>query len=238
MDRRSDLIRFYDLLARLEQKLGGKRRLADCHGRMGWPERGVYFFFEPGEVRTDTGTGPRVVCVGTHAITDNSRTSLWHRLSQHRGSVTSGGGNHRGSIFRLLVGAAIKNRDGQTEPRSWGVKGHARAAAEKLGLPLSDIRHFEAPLESMVSMHIAAMPFLWLAVDGAAGPGIGRALIKQNCIALLSNYGKPPLDAASDGWLGRYSDRSRVRESGLWNNRHVDEGHDPTFLDELERCVE
>jgi hypothetical protein len=38
--------RFYDLMERLEESVGGKRLLADCDGRMGWPQRGVYFFFE------------------------------------------------------------------------------------------------------------------------------------------------------------------------------------------------
>jgi hypothetical protein len=35
---------------------------------MSWPRRGVYFFFENGEMRSETGTGPRVVRVGTHAM--------------------------------------------------------------------------------------------------------------------------------------------------------------------------
>jgi hypothetical protein len=31
----------------------GPRRLRDCHATDGWPPHGVYFFFEPGEVRAD-----------------------------------------------------------------------------------------------------------------------------------------------------------------------------------------
>jgi hypothetical protein len=85
MDMHADLIRFYEALGSLEGHLGGKRTLAGCDGRMSWPARGVYFFFEPGEVRSDTGMGPRVVRVGTHALTASSRSSLWQRLSQHRG---------------------------------------------------------------------------------------------------------------------------------------------------------
>lgn len=69
MDRRDDLIRFYALIDRLREQGGGARRLADCSGRMNWPRRGVYFFFEDGEMRSDTGAGPRVVRVGTHALT-------------------------------------------------------------------------------------------------------------------------------------------------------------------------
>jgi hypothetical protein len=63
---------------------------------MVWPKRGVYFFFETGESRSDSGSGPRVVRVGTHALREGSRAKLWTRLSQHQGTITTGGGNHRG----------------------------------------------------------------------------------------------------------------------------------------------
>ena len=88
-------------------EVDGFPQLRACHGRMPWPRRGVYFFFEEGEVRSDSGSGPRVVRVGTHALTDRSKTTLWNRLAQHRGVARSGGGNHRGSVFRLLVGQAL-----------------------------------------------------------------------------------------------------------------------------------
>jgi hypothetical protein len=57
------LVRFYSILGDLERHLGGARRLADCCGRMGWPARGVYFFREAGENRSDSGEGPRIVSV-------------------------------------------------------------------------------------------------------------------------------------------------------------------------------
>src|SRR5690606_40752004 len=91
--RLNDLCRFYDLLLQLDERIGGSRTLADCSGRLDWPRRGVYFFSEPGEMRSDSGSGLRVVRVGTHALTGTSRTTLWNRLSQHRGSSRSGGGD-------------------------------------------------------------------------------------------------------------------------------------------------
>src|SRR5580700_1482936 len=114
--RLRDLIRFYSILDFLEQAIGGARTLADCRGRMDWPKRGVYFFREAGEKRFDTGTGPRIVRVGTHALKAGGTTTLWRRLSAHRGQVRSGGGNHRGSIYRLLVGTAVIRRDDHKFP--------------------------------------------------------------------------------------------------------------------------
>ena len=90
MDRSDDLIRFYGLIERLREKSGGPRTLGDCSGRMSWPRRGVYFFFENGEMRSETGTGPRVVRVGTHALKEKPNTKLWTRLRQHRGEGKSG----------------------------------------------------------------------------------------------------------------------------------------------------
>jgi hypothetical protein len=86
-DRRlQDLIRFYSIPNQLEKMVGGARALANCRGRMKWPARGVYFFREAGETRSDTGEGPRVVRVGTHARKAGGAATLWSRLSAHRGS--------------------------------------------------------------------------------------------------------------------------------------------------------
>lgn len=76
---------------------------------MTWPKHGVYFFMEDGEVRSGSGSLLRIVRVGTHALTASSRTTLWKRLSQHKGERKSGDGNHRESIFRFLVGSTLVN---------------------------------------------------------------------------------------------------------------------------------
>ena len=117
--RLDDLIRLYSILDTLEQKIGSAKTLADCSGRMDWPKSDVYFFRETGESRSETGKGPRIVRVGTHALKAGGSTSLWGRLSTHRGQMRSGGGNHRGSIFRLIVGTALIRRDGHKFP-TWG----------------------------------------------------------------------------------------------------------------------
>src|SRR3954471_728775 len=109
MSRLSDLVRFYDLLNVLRERVGGTRLLGEVGRYRDWPDRGVYFFYEPGEARRDSGDGLRVVRVGTHALTGTSRSSLRQRLAQHRG-LLSGGGNHRGSIFRSLLGEALAKR--------------------------------------------------------------------------------------------------------------------------------
>jgi hypothetical protein len=68
-----------------------------------------------------------------------------------------------------------------------------------------------------------------------------RGYFERNSIALLSNFRQEkPLDPASPDWRGRtcVHGEARVRDSGLWNQRHVDEVYDPAFLDALEHMVE
>jgi hypothetical protein len=81
------------------------------------------------------------------------------------------------------------------------------------------------------------MPFLWLSIEDDAEPESLRGFIERNSIALLSNANKPSLDPPSPGWLGHHSDRERVRQSGLWNQNHVDESYDPAFLLKLDQLV-
>jgi hypothetical protein len=203
---------------------------------MGWPPRGVYFFFEPGELRSNGAQRPRVVRVGTHALKADSRSTLWKRLSQHRGAE-SGGGNHRGSIFRLLAGEAMRGGGQFQNAVSWGIGSDPSKAATKLGLTCQDVVHRENPLEIAVSQYIGSMPFLWLKIDDKSGPTSDRGVIERNSIALLSNYAKSPLDSPSTAWLGKKCAHERVRTSGLWNNNHVEETYDPEFLKLLEHYV-
>ena len=228
---------FYGLLDRLASRNGGPRRLAECSAETGWPRRGVYFFFEAGEMRSSPGGGLRVVRVGTHALRAGSRSSLWGRLAQHRGAL-SGTGNHRGSIFRLLIGAALARRHGIELPPSWEVGGDRRAAASKLGMSPAEITRAEAELEARVSRYIGDMPFLWLDVDDDPGPSSDRGLIERNAIALLSAYRVPASDPPSPDWLGGLCNRNRVRASGLWNNNHVDEDYSASFLDTMKKRVD
>jgi hypothetical protein len=55
---------------------------------------------------------------------------------------------------------------------------------------------------------------------------------------LLSNFQKPVIDPASNGWLGLSSGEPTICESGLWNTNHVDESYDIKFLEEMAAYIE
>ena len=224
--RLNDIVHFYTILGYLEEQQNQKSILSQSSGLDPWPQRGVYFFFELNQKRKDSGSGLRVTRIGTHALKTGSKTSLWNRLSQHKGVVKSGGGNHRGSIFRLLIGTAIISRDNLSCP-TWG----QGSSASK------EIRESELILEQLVSQAIGKMPFLYLAILDDANSDSMRGYIERNCIALLSNYDKHPIDPASSDWLGRKCNREKVVHSGLWNQKHVDEDYSPEFIEVFQDIV-
>jgi len=224
--RLSDIKRFYSIIDLLENKNSEKKLLSNSDGRQQWPQRGVYFFFEYNQVRTDSGIGLRVTRIGTHALKDGSKTTLWKRLAQHKGKVKNNGGNHRGSIFRLLTGTALIKQKA-LEFSTWG-QGNTAS---------KEIRSSELELEQLVSKTIGQMPFLCLLITDKASKESLRGYIEKNSIALLSNYSKEPLDAASDEWLGHDCNRERVKKSHLWNQNHVDDTYDSNFLNVFEELV-
>jgi len=223
MSRAEHCEQFYALIDELSDRVGGARVLGECSARSGWPTRGVYFFFEEGETRSGPDAKPRVVRVGTHAVTADSKSTLWQRLRQHRGSANNGGGNHRGSVFRKLVGAALIQKDPALSCVTWGRDSSAPR----------EVREAEHYLECLVSQYIGRMRVLGVAVDDAASTESLRGIIERNAIGLLSNYSTPDdrIDAPSEQWLGWSCPKERIQRSGLWNSNHVDEGYNPAFLD-------
>lgn len=219
---------FYAILDDLSARLGGGRAFRHCDGRMSWPSRGVYFFFEPGEVRAAGAAGQRVVRVGTHAVSAGSKTTLWQRLKQHRGYGGGGSGSagsHRGSVFRHHVGLALM-RSG---------RGPNVAEAWMTASPTPEMRASELPLEQLVSEYLASMRVLWVEADDMPGPNSIRAYIEAHAIALLSEAATA--EPASPGWLGQHAADEAVRRSGLWNVKHVGRSFDRAFLDVFQRLA-
>lgn len=216
--KQPDADEFYRVLDRL----GGPHCLKDLAG---CPPQGVYFFYEDGEIRLDGSR--RVVRVVTHALTATSKASLRSRLMQHRGQQTGrnpGGGNHRASVFRRHVGAALIRREDLPDEllRCW-LNRH-RPPRE------SELASQEAGIEREVSRHIGDMPVLWLNVSDRTD----RGCLESNSIALLANGP----DLPSPGWLGRYAERVEIRESGPWNVQHVTDDYDCGLLRRLAQLVD
>ncbi len=220
-----DLEQFYSLIARLAEAPWQAKPLRELPANSAFPKRGVYFFMEPGEYRALQPEVLRVVRVGTHAVSNGSKSTLRARLKQHFGT-RGGGGNHRGSIFRRHVGDALLARD-KCNLEFWGIGSTASTS----------VRATESEHEKQVSEILGAMSVLWIKVPDEASRESDRAFIERNSIALLSNQ-FAPLDTPTMGWLGRFSPRREIRESSLWNLNHVNESYHPLFLEKLAYYVE
>lgn len=181
---------FYSHMEGLAQRIGGFKHLTDPTLARHCPKAGLYFFFERGELRPNGR--PRVVRIGTHALTPSSKTTLWSRLRHHMGRTggsNPGGGNHRGSIFRRHVGSALLNQRGDTDLLgSWMAPD-----------PVPDYVHSERALEVEVSRVIREMPFLWLGVPTRRDGSSDRGLLERNLISLLSTLAAPRRRPAQRG---------------------------------------
>lgn len=222
--RDKDVERLYAILQELEEGLHGKRLMSECIGMQDWPKSGIYFFFEPGETRSSKSS-PRIVRVGTHGVSRGSKATLWNRLRTHRGTA-DGLGNHRGSIFRLHVGAALARRDQSLAVPSWGIGQIASA----------DVRRQEEYLERAVSKHINSMSVLWLAVEDEPSPASDRAYLERNLIGLLVGR-DGPADNPSSNWLGLFSPNKRIGKSGMWNLNFLEHPYSNEFFDVFNEYV-
>lgn len=101
-DRKTDVDCFYALMSQLSERIGGPHPLINFSSVVSPGVKGVYYIFESGETR-DGSDSLRVVRVGTHGLTANSRSTIWTRLFEHLMY------NGR-SVFRVHVRDALRER--------------------------------------------------------------------------------------------------------------------------------
>lgn len=212
-----DIIGFYNRIYSLAENTGGILRFSECNGKMLWPKRGVYFIVDFHEKSLLSNGRPRIVRIGTHAVSNGSKSTLWNRLKTHKGTV-DGGGNHRGSIFRLHVGNAIIKKEGLSCD-TWGVGQNAG----------KETKEKEQYLEKLVSEYIGQLGVIVLDVDDLPSSTSVRAYIEKNSIALISSLNFS-FNFSTSNWLGAFSPRNEIRDSCLWNINYIRSEYDPGFM--------
>lgn len=222
--RREAIARSYEMFGHLAKAIGLHPLRDILQGEI--PKQGVYFFFDDNEPTRFSTVVPRLVRVGTHGVSAGSVATLRNRLRTHLGT-RAGAGNHRASVFRLHVGRAIIERDGFQELYpNWG-KGQSAS---------KNITELEAPLEAKVSEYIGNLKVLFIPVLDTAGTGSMRATIERQFIAMFTE-GHCSIEESSPGWLGRFSDKASIKDSGLWNVRDVGSEYDLRFIPLLDSLL-
>lgn len=160
------------------------------------PLNGVYILFQKGEL---AHSGDRIVRVGTHT----GQNQLLSRLDQHFVNE-----NKDRSIFRKNIGRALLNREKDPYLKVWELDLTTKESRGKFG-DLVD-KEKQDKIEKQVSEFIQDnFSFAVIKVDGKNE----RLSMESKVIFTLSLCKEC---TPSIGWLGLFSPKEKIRDSGLW----------------------
>lgn len=180
------------------------------------PRNGIYVIFEKGEIFNDID---RIVRVGTHT----GEKQLRSRLKQHFVKE-----NKNRSIFRKNIGRCFLNKDKSHYLDLWELDITSKADKDK-NLKLLDI-NFEKQLEKRISDYVQTnLSFCVFQVDTKE-----QRLFWESKI--VSTLAKSNELTPSKNWLGNYSTKDKIKQSGLWQvNELYNEELTETEFEQLKR---
>jgi hypothetical protein len=160
------------------------------------PTNGIYILFEKGE---HAHGGRRIVRVGTHT----GEGQLRSRLTQH--FLTE---NKDRSIFRKHIGRALLARDSDPFLSDWELDLTSRVAREKHSSHIDHAKQKEVELRVSEYMR---QHFSFAVITVARKEE--RLRLESRLISTVSLCTEC---APSASWLGNFSPKAKIRESGLW----------------------
>ena len=160
------------------------------------PLNGIYILFEDGEKAHGTN---RIVRIGTHTGKDQLRS----RLKQH--FILE---NKDRSIFRKNIGRALLNKEKDPFLEKWELDLTTRAAKDNFRFQIDHEK--QKQVERQVSDYIQShFRFVVFPVPRKED----RLILESRIISTVSlcSSCRP-----SPNWLGLFSPKEKIRESGLW----------------------
>ncbi|MBW2990181.1 hypothetical protein KY348_00580 [Candidatus Woesearchaeota archaeon] len=161
------------------------------------PLNGIYVLFEKAEFAHETN---RIVRIGTHT----GKNQLRSRLFQHFVNE-----NKDRSIFRKNIGRAILSKNKDSFLKQWELDLTPKKAREKYS-KLIDFKK-QKQIEKKVSKYIQDnFSFAVFEINDKNK----RLALESKLISTISlcNECKP-----SKTWLGTFSPKQKIKESGMWN---------------------
>jgi hypothetical protein len=161
------------------------------------PLNGIYILFEAGE---SAHSAERIVSAGTHTGDDNLRNRLEEHFVKEKKDR---------SIFRRNIGRAILNKNQDPFLDFWDLDLTTRKARNKYTNQNSEMEK-QKDVEKEVTTYIRNnFSFITIEIEDKAT----RLELKSKIISTVSlcERCKP-----SETWLGNYSPKEKIRESGLW----------------------
>lgn len=182
------------------------------------PRNGIYFFSEEGEYWGHGGDVARVVRVGTHREGNfRSRMADHFILSERKMEFTSKRAAPKDrSIFRKNIGRALLNRDKDPYLAVWEIDFTTRAVRESMSVR-RDVEK-ERLTEREVTRNLRErFSFRWIEVEGQE-QRMGSEGLEAALIGTLSACRECRPGA---GWLGQFSPKPKITQSGLWLEQHL-----------------
>ena len=174
------------------------------------PEKGIYFFYEDGEVWGHGGDKPRIVRIGTHK-NGNLRSRIkehylldksWMNFNENKPKPSDR------SIFRKNIGRALLNKDMDGYLQIWNIN-FIRSRNKELFGSKRNIEK-EKRVEEMITRIIREkFSFRFIVLDSQKE----RKRLERSLIGTVAQC---KLCKPSANWLGNYSPIQKIRESGLW----------------------
>lgn len=160
------------------------------------PENGIYVLFEKGE---KAHGGDRIVRIGTHTGNNQLRSRLFQHFINE---------NKDRSIFRKNIGRALLKRDKNSFFEKWELDLTSKKAKERFSdkIDFEKQKQIEKMVTKEIQQNFSIVAFKVLEKDK-------RLSLESKIISTISlcDGCKP-----SGNWLGLFSPKDKIRESGLW----------------------
>jgi len=180
-----------------------KNSLPRWFNEQGIPKNGIYILFEKGEFAHTTN---RIVRIGTHTGNNKLRSRLKEHLNENKDR----------SIFRKNIGGALLNKDNDPFMEQWNKKNLAKKIKKALDFNSDEFIKQEKiekrikEIEKIVTEYIQEnISFVTFQIDNKKK----RLELESKIISTVSlcDECKP-----SQNWLGLFSPKAKIIESGLW----------------------
>ncbi len=180
----------------LHQIVNGMERIRFPFRNKIIPDNGLYILFE----REELGHGgDRIVRIGTHTGEGQLRSRLYqHFLNENKDR----------SIFRKNIGRAILNKSNDSYLKLWELDLTTRKNKDKY-LHMIDL-DYQGKIEDVVTKYIQEM-FSFVIIE--ENDKVKRLLLEKRITSDVSNCNECK---SSKNWLGRYSTKEKIIDSGLW----------------------
>lgn len=204
------------------------------------PDNGIYFLYEKGEIWGHGGNKPRIVRIGTHKQGNfKSRIKEHYLLDESKMNFDRNKPKPSDrSIFRKNIGRALLNRDTDDYLQIWNIDFMKREKRESLGHK-RDIDK-EKRIESKITRILRDRFSFRFVMILRQMERMGSKGLESSLIGTVTSC-KPCKPSAN--WLGNYSPKIQIKDSGLWLVQHlkasgVNENHKEVILNAITRTKE